>query len=368
MDPATLTRSLARKYLAHYDTVLPKVYATKKLNSKISLQQALDDDRWRYVQLPSSLSIDYTQAPELKDHNAQNSAKNSNSNAPEPGLYKPDLARLVRWKTTHGHSRPFLAGMVAKNSEQDIEEYTAAARSILLAGLTALSASNTDNTDNKKANIENLNLETFKRTVKSSLSCVTKLHGVGPATASLVLSIFAPGLVPFFEDELYIWLTNSKAGAKSTANSVAQSKGKEKTAEVKLKYDLKEYEFLLDHAWGVMRRTGLDARELEKVAYVLEHLDVLHDEDIAVNAPRESESNSDSEVEPRETEKRDSKTGGSGRADKTAKTTTTSSQRQNQSRKRKTAPSNDQKQDDNEKPRRSRRLHDSVMKNEKRGG
>ena len=90
-----------------------------------------------------------------------------------------------------------------------------------------------------------------------ALKHLITLKGVGPATATLVLSICDPVTVPFFEDELCEWICGAK---------------------VKLKYDMKEYKGLFGGVVDVRKRLGIDrvrADEVERVAFVCGHLDVL---------------------------------------------------------------------------------------------
>ena len=88
---------------------------------------------------------------------------------------------------------------------------------------------------------------------------------MGPATATLMLSVHDPENVPFFEDELYEWVCCTPGGG-------AKAKAKTKT---KLKYDMKEYRQLSEQVGRLRDRLHVRADEVEKVAYVIGHLDVL---------------------------------------------------------------------------------------------
>ena len=76
------------------------------------------------------------------------------------------------------------------------------------------------------------------------------LKGIGPATASLLLAVHDPDHVIFFSDQAYYWLCND--GDKGA-----------------LKYDINEYEVLAEKAKAFMKRLGVTAIDVEKVAYVL---------------------------------------------------------------------------------------------------
>jgi len=89
---------------------------------------------------------------------------------------------------------------------------------------------------------------------------VCKLTGIGPATGTLILSVFDPKNVPFFQDEMFLWFFPDLKDAK-------------------LKYTQKEYMQLYDAVAPVLKKLGVQAVELEKVAYVLSHKDLLESED-----------------------------------------------------------------------------------------
>ena len=95
-----------------------------------------------------------------------------------------------------------------------------------------------------------------------SLDYICSLTGVGPATGSLVMSIYDPVNMPFFEDEMFNW----------TCSDFGTSK---------LKYDKKEYVELFRQVWKLRERFGMDvpAVEIEKASFVLEHWDLVDKKD-----------------------------------------------------------------------------------------
>ena len=134
----------------------------------------------------------------------------------------------------HGTYRPNLAKLVASNSVKDIRDTT------------------------KEA------FETFSANDKDyakSITTLSKLKGVGPATASLFLSCYDPAQVPFFSDELYRY--------------VHWEETKEKGWDRKISYTAKSYREMYYKVQEMRERlekaskkeTG--AIEVEKVAYVL---------------------------------------------------------------------------------------------------
>ena len=84
----------------------------------------------------------------------------------------------------------------------------------------------------------------------ASIDALAKLRGIGPATASLLLSVHDSERVLFFSDEAFYWLC---CGGKKDA----------------IKYNKKEYAVLREHAGELIERLGVRAVDLEKVAYVV---------------------------------------------------------------------------------------------------
>lgn len=139
-------------------------------------------------------------------------------------LTKEEVIRLVEWKLSHGTFRPSLKKLVESNSENDIRT----------ASVNAFS--------------RNVN---SKENVKTAMEDLTKLKGIGPATASLLLSVCHPEEVPFFSDELYRW--------------VFWETGKGKGWDRSIKYTPKEY---LEMFERIKAKYQVRAVDLEKAAYV----------------------------------------------------------------------------------------------------
>ncbi|KFY14098.1 hypothetical protein V492_02853, partial [Pseudogymnoascus sp. VKM F-4246] len=133
-------------------------------------------------------------------------------------LEKDDVVRLVNWKLKHGKFRPNLLKLASSNSPQGVAATSLAAFAM-------------------------------KDTI-SGIRTMSLLSGVGPATASLLLSVHDPDNVIFFSDEAYRWLV---CGGK----------------EQPIKYSLKEYEQLETRAKELMQRLGVGAREVERTAFVI---------------------------------------------------------------------------------------------------
>lgn len=84
----------------------------------------------------------------------------------------------------------------------------------------------------------------------------TPLKGIGPATASLLLSVKSPESVPFFSDEMFRWCMWDEAGG-------VKGWGR------KIKYDAKEYGMLCEKVEGLRKRLGVGCVDVERVAWVL---------------------------------------------------------------------------------------------------
>lgn len=152
-------------------------------------------------------------------------------------LTKDEVATLVDWKLSHGKFRPTLRALVQQNGESDVENTTSEA-------FASYSASPKNATD-----------------VKSAINTLAKLRGVGPATASLLLSVFDSETAPFFSDELYRWCMFEPGNGKGWDRTI--------------KYNLKEYQELCGKVDSLRERfrkdheIRLSAVDIEKVAYVL---------------------------------------------------------------------------------------------------
>lgn len=89
-----------------------------------------------------------------------------------------------------------------------------------------------------------------KSDVSGALKILTKLRGIGPATASLLLAVLDPDHIIFFADEAFHWLCCD---------------GK----ETEIKYNAKEYEALMGRTRELCKRLNVRAVDVERVAYVM---------------------------------------------------------------------------------------------------
>lgn len=103
---------------------------------------------------------------------------------------------------------------------------------------------------------ESLEVYEEKANAAAAVDVLTKLKGIGPATASLLLAVHDPDNVIFFADEAFYWLCNN--GRKDS-----------------IKYNAKEYKELSQKAQNLAKRLGVKAVDIERVAYVLMNQDTL---------------------------------------------------------------------------------------------
>ncbi|KAK2590243.1 hypothetical protein QQS21_012074 [Conoideocrella luteorostrata] len=150
----------------------------------------------------------------------------------------PQTTRLIRCYANplsparrHGKFRPTLMKLVASNDANTV-------KAIISSAVSAYRTSPASSLSNANAN------------ARKALDVLTKLKGIGPATASLLLNVHDPQGVIFFSDEAYWWLC---CGGKRDV----------------IKYNAKEYGELFERATSLGRRLGVEMVDVEKVAYVL---------------------------------------------------------------------------------------------------
>ena len=226
------TPSLSPVTLPHLFDLYPSLVVThyeRRLVTADGRDAALERDEWRYMELPSTINL---------------------LNYPAKDMKLDDLKELVQWKITHGQYRQFLPAMIRKNTHDIVEKSTMAAAEVLSSLVPKGEATADD----------------LWKVVIKAMDEVQKIHGVGPATGTLILSCYLPQLVPFFSDEVFQYLC---------ADEWKQKGGK-------LKYNRTEYKTLFQ-AVRVLREDWeeqgsgerLDLVELEKGAFVLGHMDLL---------------------------------------------------------------------------------------------
>ncbi|KAI1119218.1 hypothetical protein F5Y14DRAFT_126307 [Nemania sp. NC0429] len=141
---------------------------------------------------------------------------------PDRQMSHGDVQRLVEWKLRHGKFRPTLMKLVSSNDEEVV----------------------------KKTIREAMAQYWSDNNIAKAIDAIAKLRGIGPATASLLLSVHDSERVIFFSDEAFWWLCCE--GEK-----------------LPIKYNAKEYQQLNVAANEMAKRLQVGATDIEKVAYVV---------------------------------------------------------------------------------------------------
>ncbi|KAH8194365.1 hypothetical protein TruAng_011474 [Truncatella angustata] len=196
--PENISNDAFRKLLDRYPTLIESI--SNRKSSKPGQKTLVELDEFRY-------------------HDA---TKLFSSKSPEQQMSHDDVKILVDWKLRHGKFRPTLMKLVSSNDAEAVKE-----------------------------TVENAMRAYWKSPdANAALGTISKLKGIGPATASLLLSVHDPERVIFFSDEAFWWLSCS---------------GK----QTPIKYNAKEYQKLNDCAHALVKRLGVSATDVEKVAYVV---------------------------------------------------------------------------------------------------
>ncbi|KAK7962277.1 uncharacterized protein PG986_003102 [Apiospora aurea] len=159
---------------------------------------------------------------ELDEFRYETAVKLFGSEKPQRAMQHDDVKSLVEWKLRHGKFRPTLMKLVSSNDKDVVTDTIAAAMNAYWKA-----------PDTSKA-----------------LDGIAKLKGIGPATASLLLSVHDPDRVVFFSDEAYYWLCHD-------------------AKPCPIKYNAKEYRDLNASAQKLVERLGASATAIEKVAFVV---------------------------------------------------------------------------------------------------
>jgi hypothetical protein len=176
-------------------------------------------------QYPSLLPAKLTDLDEQRYTTIPASIAKRASSSHGAHITEDELVTLVEWKLRHGTFRPALLGMAKQHPPALIVATTTEAFALLPAD------------------------------AGGALKALTALKGIGPATASLVLSC-ANDTTPFFSDELFRWVMWDEPGGGGWAR--------------KIKYTEKEYTAFVEKVGAILeKQQGVTSRELEKIAWVL---------------------------------------------------------------------------------------------------
>ena len=147
------------------------------------------------------------------------------------------LLTFARSDRSHGKWRPTLQALVQRNADKVIQDQTKDAFSAFP-----------------------INTRSVEH-VKRAMNTLIKLQGIGPATASLFLSVYDPDFAPFFSDELFRWCFFED--------------GKFHGWDRLIKYNIKEYLELFERVHELKDRFSnkhkrdIAATDMEKVSYAL---------------------------------------------------------------------------------------------------
>ncbi|KAI9798467.1 MAG: hypothetical protein M1825_005347 [Sarcosagium campestre] len=213
----TISAADIDELLERYDGIITKLSKPSAQGSSTAgeLETLTQLDAWRLHQLP----------PIVRTRKQQ---------AASGWLEKEEVIHLISWKLKHGKFRPRLSQLAASNDEQKVRSATKSA------------------------------YETYSESsanLASALSHLQTLAGIGPASASLLLSVYDPITVPFFSDEFFRWMHYSEGTGRGWDRPI--------------KYNVKEYKALIDKSTLLRDRLRKDgdrefsAVDLERAAYVL---------------------------------------------------------------------------------------------------
>ena len=254
-SPKSIAPQLFRSYLSQYPTCVPEKLHALDLARYETIPAAVQSRCNRREDGSEVITESSAEAGPSKRSDQQGGARKKSREAGkeevEPSseidigrdgyLTKDEVVQLVEWKLKHGTFRPALLGMARAHPPDVIEDTTRRAFSEL---------HHADSTSSTSA--------------LRALKTLCSLRGIGPATASLLLSCAAASEVPFFSDELYRWMLSDEPDT-----------GKGLGWQRKIGYTDKEYSMLLEAVQRCRRTMSgsewgkVGAMELEKVAYVL---------------------------------------------------------------------------------------------------
>ncbi|CAG8139304.1 unnamed protein product [Penicillium salamii] len=241
--------------------------ASQEAQVREQTDKFLELDRWRYESLPKTVL-----------------ERKSDGWPGMEGAFilKDELISIMDWKMwvvpisalrisnntdhprKHGVFRPALMGMIKGIPDKSVKQATSSAFASL------------PNAD------PNAPLEPFP---KSSLDALTApLRGVGPATASLILSIGTGSgdseiQVPFYSDDVYLWLVLNDL-PESADQEEKSSIHRKPSGELIAKYNVNEYRDLWNAVQQLRARLNAEVGNLapvslfdiEKVAYVIRNI------------------------------------------------------------------------------------------------
>ncbi|KAJ6260892.1 hypothetical protein Dda_3553 [Drechslerella dactyloides] len=166
------------------------------------------------------------------------------------------VKEIVLWKLKRGKFRPTILPLVSSNPVGSLQATVEEALSmsppdqVTLQGGQAEEEDDDDDEDDALAQ------------VSAMMKVLTKLKGIGPATATAILSSVFPDTIPMFSDEAFRWIMMEDPNPSGGWNR-------------KIAYDAKEYAVFFKRVRRLCRRLSsenedlVDADSVEKVGWVL---------------------------------------------------------------------------------------------------
>ncbi|KAJ6190219.1 hypothetical protein N7519_000240 [Penicillium mononematosum] len=274
--PHHITLETFRNLLSHYPSTVERVHRSKLM---LKLQSKTGKGPKRKAETKTSAAS--TTKAELDSSEEKHILEETDKFLQLDRWRYEDLPKIIaertngidimEWKTKHGVSRPMLMGMVKSNPATTITKSTSTAFAAL-PDADPLVAPN----------------DAFPKTSLDALTA--PIRGVGPATASLILSIAtvfgdAKKQVPFYSDDVYLWLCLMDFPEGPDATEQKPSKHKKPNGELIVKYNMNEYRELWSASQELRARLNNSAGEksgdgpvsfidIERAAYVLRNIAV----------------------------------------------------------------------------------------------
>lgn len=224
------------------------------------MQSVVEASRTLYPQITQTLSDqsgrrynsdqwNLSQLDDWKNQLLPATLKQRFSNEGRCYLTAEELVLLMDWKLAKGKFRPMLPKLIRSNDDDMVKSTTEKGLMFFLEEVK---------------NFETLftNTKKYSEVVKKAMNDIAKLKGVGPATASLILSLLwqinllAP---PFFSDESFLFLVVDRS-----------------RPDTKIKYNMKEYleELLPVHFEMMGKDSSVNFNRLEQGLWSLKMIDL----------------------------------------------------------------------------------------------
>ncbi|EPS36900.1 hypothetical protein H072_9526 [Dactylellina haptotyla CBS 200.50] len=171
------------------------------------------------------------------------------------------VKEIVNWKLKRGKFRPTIMPLVLSNTTKELESIVNKALSMPSPEQVTSSGTHDDDDDDD----DDDNDDNALANISAMIKILTKLKGIGPATATAILSAVFPDTIPMFSDEAFRWLMMDE---KSSSSSAGWNRS--------IKYDAKEYADFFKKVRQLCKKLILenkdivvDAGSVEKVGWVL---------------------------------------------------------------------------------------------------